>query len=156
MVRGEGLERRVAWKRWLEAMTSRKSHCFSTAQNKHWKKLLYTKNMYTLKLLLNIVTTGTEALVVLGNQFLYASVKEVYRLWAQPHFITFHPLLDVVEVLWSQPILQVGKEVVVTWSEIKTVRGVVKQLLVEMLQQCSRASSCMLMLIFMEEQYTGC
>jgi hypothetical protein len=27
------------------------------------------KNMYILKLLLNIVTTGTEALVILGNKF---------------------------------------------------------------------------------------
>jgi hypothetical protein len=40
---------------------------------------LYTKNMYILKLLLNVVTAGIEALV-LGNKFLYACVKEVCRL----------------------------------------------------------------------------
>jgi hypothetical protein len=33
--------------------------------------------MYVLKLLLNIVTVGIEALVVLGNKFLYAWVEEV-------------------------------------------------------------------------------
>jgi hypothetical protein len=44
------------------------------------KKLLYTKNTYIRKLLLNIVTAGIEALVVLGNEFLYACVKEVCRL----------------------------------------------------------------------------
>jgi hypothetical protein len=38
------------------------------------------KNMYMLKLLLNIVTAGIEALVVLGNKFLYACVKEVCLL----------------------------------------------------------------------------
>jgi hypothetical protein len=38
------------------------------------KKLLYTKTTCVLKLLLNIVTTGTEALVVSGNKFLYAYV----------------------------------------------------------------------------------
>jgi hypothetical protein len=36
--------------------------------------------MYILKLLLNEVTAGIEALVVLGDKFLYASVKEVCRL----------------------------------------------------------------------------
>jgi hypothetical protein len=40
------------------------------------KKVLYTKNIYTLKLLLNIVTAGIEALVILENKFLYACVKE--------------------------------------------------------------------------------
>jgi hypothetical protein len=35
---------------------------------------------YVLKLLLNIVTAGIEALVVMGNKFLYASVKEVCHL----------------------------------------------------------------------------
>jgi hypothetical protein len=33
-----------------------------------------------LKLLLNIVTAGTEALVLSVNKFLYAYVKEVCRL----------------------------------------------------------------------------
>jgi hypothetical protein len=44
------------------------------------KIVLYTKNMYVLKQLLNIVTAGIEAPVILGNKFLYACVKEVYRL----------------------------------------------------------------------------
>jgi hypothetical protein len=39
------------------------------------KKLLYTKNKYILKLLLNIVTAGFEALVVSENKF--ASVKRM-------------------------------------------------------------------------------
>jgi hypothetical protein len=41
------------------------------------KKLLYIKNTYILKLLLNKVTAEMEALVALGNKFLYACVKEV-------------------------------------------------------------------------------
>jgi hypothetical protein len=40
------------------------------------ENLLYTKDTYILKLLLSIVTVGTEALV-LGNKLLYACVKEV-------------------------------------------------------------------------------
>jgi hypothetical protein len=35
---------------------------------------------YILKLLLNVVTTGIEALVISGSNFLYACVKEVCRL----------------------------------------------------------------------------
>jgi hypothetical protein len=54
-----------------------------------------------------------------------------------------------------QIVLQVGEQVVVIQSEIWAVRGVVKQLPVEMLQQCSSASSCMQMRIVMEEHYTG-
>jgi hypothetical protein len=42
------------------------------------KKILYTKNMYILMLLLNTVIAGIEALVS-GNKFLYACVKEVCR-----------------------------------------------------------------------------
>jgi hypothetical protein len=41
------------------------------------EKLLYTTNTYILKLLLNIVTAGTELLVVSGNKFLYVCVKHV-------------------------------------------------------------------------------
>jgi hypothetical protein len=51
--------------------------------------------------------------------------------------------LITAEVLWSQPVLQVVKQVIVTWSEIRAVRRMVKQLPDEMLQQCSSASSCM-------------
>jgi hypothetical protein len=38
------------------------------------------KNMYILKLLLNVVPAGIEALVISGNKFLYACVKEVCHL----------------------------------------------------------------------------
>jgi hypothetical protein len=44
---------------------------------------------------------------------------------------------------WSQPVRQVGKQMVAARSEIGVVRRVVKQLPVEMLQQCSCASNCM-------------
>jgi hypothetical protein len=54
-----------------------------------------------------------------------------------------------------QPALQVGKQVVIARSEIRAVRKVDKQLPVEMLQQCSSASSCMQMRIVMEVHYTG-
>jgi hypothetical protein len=40
--------------------------------------------------------------------------------------------------------------------ENRAVRRVVKQLPVEMFQQCSSASSCMRMLIIMEKRYTVC
>jgi hypothetical protein len=107
-------------------------------------KLLYVKYTYVLKLLLNVVTARIEASVVLGNKFLYACV-----LWAQP-------LLIVVEALRSRTLLQVGKQVVVTQSEIWAVRRVVRQLPVEMLQQCPSASSCVQMCVVMEEHCTGC
>jgi hypothetical protein len=49
---------------------------------------------------------------------LYACVKEVCRLWAQPRFDTFNQLLITVEALWSEPALQVGmsQQVVVAQS----------------------------------------
>jgi hypothetical protein len=50
--------------------------------------LLYTKNTYILKLFLSLVTAGTEALLILGNKFLYACVKEIYRQRSQSHFDT--------------------------------------------------------------------
>jgi hypothetical protein len=37
------------------------------------------ENTCILKLLLNVVTAGIKALVMLGNKFLYACVKEVCR-----------------------------------------------------------------------------
>jgi hypothetical protein len=86
------------------------------------KKLLYTKNTC----ILNLVTTGTEALVS-GNKFSYAFVREICRLWAQPRFDAFHELI-IVEALWSQPVFPVGKQVVVTRSEVRAVRRVVIQL----------------------------
>jgi hypothetical protein len=94
---------------------------FLWAVNKtsHDKKLLYTKNTYILKLLLNAVTVEIKTLVVLRNTFLHACVKEVCRMWAQPRFDIFHQLLITVEALWSEPALQVGKQVVVARREIK-------------------------------------
>jgi hypothetical protein len=44
------------------------------------RKKLYTKYAYILKLLLNVVTAGIEELVISGNKFLYACVKEVCGL----------------------------------------------------------------------------
>jgi hypothetical protein len=44
------------------------------------KKIIVYKKMYIYKLLINVVTTGIEALVVSGNKFLYACVKEVCYL----------------------------------------------------------------------------
>jgi hypothetical protein len=41
---------------------------------------LYIKNVYILKLLLNIGTTEIKELVALGNKFLYACVREVCHL----------------------------------------------------------------------------
>jgi hypothetical protein len=55
--------------------------------------------MYIHKLLLNIVTAGIEAFVVSENKFLYACVKEICRLWAQPCFDTLHQLLTTVEAV---------------------------------------------------------
>jgi hypothetical protein len=104
-----------------------------TKQAMRRKHLLCTKITYILKPFLNVVTAGIEALVVSGNEFLYTCVKEVCHLWAQPCFDTFHQLLIIVETSWSQPVLRVGKQVTVTWSEIRDVRKVVKQLPVEML-----------------------
>jgi hypothetical protein len=65
-------------------------------------------------------------------------------------------LLITVEALRSKPLLQVGKQVVVTQSVIRTVRRVVKQLPVETVQQCSSESSYMQTCIIVEEHYTGC
>jgi hypothetical protein len=45
--------------------------------------------------------------------------------------------------------------VVIAQSKIRAVRRVIKQLLVEMLQQWSNVSSCMQTSIIMEERYTG-
>jgi hypothetical protein len=77
-----------------------------------------------------MVTARIEAPVISGNKLLYACVKEVCHLWAQPRFDTS---LITVESLWFQLVLQVGKRMVVARSEIRVVRRVVKQLPVEML-----------------------
>jgi hypothetical protein len=102
-----------------------------------------------------MVTTGTEQ-VAARNKFLQSYVKQGCCLWAQPRFNTFHELI-IIEVLRSQLVFQLGEEAVVAWCEIRAIRRVVKQLPVEMLQQCSSASSCTIMRtrIVMEEHYTG-
>jgi hypothetical protein len=46
--------------------------------NNDKKIIIYKK--YILKLLLNVVTAGSEALVISGNKFLYACVREVCHL----------------------------------------------------------------------------
>jgi hypothetical protein len=51
---------------------------------------------------------------------------------------------------------QFFRQVVVAWEEIRVLKRVIKQLPVEMLQQCSSASSCTRTRIVMEEHYTGC
>jgi hypothetical protein len=52
-----------------------------------------------LTLLFNIVVTGIEALVMLGNKFLYACVKEAFHLRAHPRFDTIDQPLIIIEVL---------------------------------------------------------
>jgi hypothetical protein len=96
--------------------------------------------MYILKLLLNEITARTEALVTSGDNFLCACVKEVCCLWAQPCLDIFRQLLIIVQVLWSQPVLQAGKLVVVAQSLIRAVRRVVNQVPAAMLQWCWSAS----------------
>jgi hypothetical protein len=100
------------------------------------------------------ITDGIKAFAVTGNKLLYACVKEACRLWAQRRLDTFHQLLIIAEVLWFQPVLQVSKQVIVARSEIRTVRWVLKQLLVELLQQCSSASNCTQARIVMEAHCT--
>jgi hypothetical protein len=88
--------------------------------------MIIYKHIYILKILLSIVTDDIKALVVSGLKFLYACVKEVCRSWAEPSFDTFYQLLIIVEVMWSQPGPQVGKQVEVAWSEVRAVKRVVK------------------------------
>jgi hypothetical protein len=59
------------------------------------------------------------------------------------NFDTFHNLLNIIVMLWSQPVLQVVRQVAVARSEIRAVRRVVQQLPVGMLQHCSNVSSRM-------------
>jgi hypothetical protein len=73
-----------------------------------------------------VVTAEIETLVS-ENKFLYACDKEVCRLWAQPRFDTFYELI-IFEALWSQPVLQVGKQMVVARTAIRALRRMVKQL----------------------------
>jgi hypothetical protein len=49
--------------------------------------LIYIKNTYILKLLLNVVTARLEALI-LGNTFLYARVKELFDARELSHVLT--------------------------------------------------------------------
>jgi hypothetical protein len=89
------------------------------------------------------------------RHFSYACVKEVWSMWAQSRFDIFHQLLIIAKVLWPQADRQVGKQVAATWSEIRAVKRVVKQLPAEMLQHCSSTSCYISMHIIMEHDYTG-
>jgi hypothetical protein len=73
---------------------------------------------------------------------MYAYVKEVFYTRAKPRFDTFHQLLIIAEALWSQPVLQVSKQVVVAQSEIRAVRRVVKQLPAAPAAVCRNRMSC--------------
>jgi hypothetical protein len=95
--------------------------------------------MYILTLLLNIVTSRTEALVATGKKCLHSCANEVYHLCAQSCFDTVHQLPIIVEVLRSQPFL-----------------SVCKQPSLEMLQQWSSAKSCMQTCIVREANYVRC
>jgi hypothetical protein len=75
---------------------------------KQWERNCHIQN---IRAYLSVVTTGTEALVVSGNKFLHARVKEVCCLWDQPNFDTIHQLLINVEELWSQTVIQASKQV---------------------------------------------
>jgi hypothetical protein len=111
------------------------------------KKLLHTK-IHTYLSYFSTKSPLELSHVVLSNKFLYAC--ELYH-----GFDTFYQLLITVESLWSQPVLMAGKEMVTARSEIRVVRRVVKQLQVDILQQCSSVS-CMWTCIAMEEHYPGC
>jgi hypothetical protein len=142
--RREGADKRIIWRLFESNLR------LAVNKTSNGEKILYAKNTYIFKPLLNVVSAGIEALIVSGNKFLHACVKAVCRLWAQPRFDTFHQLLIIIQELLSQPLLQVGTQVIVT-SEISAVRMVVKQLPVEILQRCSNAISCMRTRIIMEE-----
>jgi hypothetical protein len=88
-----------------------------------------------------MVTAEIEALLS-GNKILYAFVKYICRVWAQPRFDAFHQLRIIAEALWSQPVLQIGKQVVISRKEVRALRRMVKQLPVWKLQQFSIVSSC--------------
>jgi hypothetical protein len=113
------------------------------------KKLLYIRNTYILKLLMNLVTAGIEALSLWGNKFLYACVKEVCRLWSQSRFDTLHQLLIITEALWYQPVLQVRKQVLVARGEIRAVRRWSNN-------SQLKCSSSVRVCIVIDEHYTGC
>jgi hypothetical protein len=79
------------------------------------KNLLYTKNKYILKLLPIVVTAWIEALVILGNKFLYACVKEVCHHWAQPRFDMFQ--LIIIDDLIEKSV-EIHVKVLKLWSAV--------------------------------------
>jgi hypothetical protein len=52
------------------------------------KLLLYTKITYILKVLLNVVITGIEALIVLGNKFLFIYLSKKSAACELSHVLT--------------------------------------------------------------------
>jgi hypothetical protein len=81
----------VHYLKWTEANPVKIHEGYSESNlrwaNKGKKKRLYTKYAYILKILLNVVTIATDTLIISGNKFVYACVREVCRLWAQPRFL---------------------------------------------------------------------
>jgi hypothetical protein len=61
-------------------------------------KFTLCNSTYKLKLFLSLIRAGVDALES-GNKFVYACVKEICRLLAQPRLDTSHQLLLIVEAL---------------------------------------------------------
>jgi hypothetical protein len=78
------------------------------------KKFIVHIHTYIHKLLLNIVAAGIEALV--SRISFVCLCQRSFPPVSLAHSDTFHQLLIIVEVLSSQPLLQVGKQAVVTQS----------------------------------------
>jgi hypothetical protein len=72
--------------------------------------MLLHKNTRILNLHLNLVAARIKTLAAVGNKIWNAYVKEVFYLWAQACIDTLHQLIIIAEVLWSQPVLQVGEQ----------------------------------------------
>jgi hypothetical protein len=112
-------------------------------KNYYVLKICTILEKHIVKLLFIVVTLGIEALVILMNNLLQASEFS--------HITTPSINYYYCWSAWSQPVLQVGKEVVVTWSNIRTVNRVIRENAVEMHQQCPSASSCIQTCILVEE-----
>jgi hypothetical protein len=77
-----------------------------------------------------------------GISFCILVSKKLATCKPQPRFDTIHQLLIIVEPLWSYPVLQVCKQMVIACREIRALRRVVKQLPVEICQQFLSGGSC--------------
>jgi hypothetical protein len=119
------------------------------------RKKCNTTNSYirVLQLHPNIASVGNEALISGSKLCMAVSKSAVYEL---SHVLIPSISSSTVEALWSQPVLHLGQQVLAARSEIRAVRRVVKQLPVEMIQQCLSANSCMRARIVVDEHYTEC